>query len=174
MKFQKRAPTGSSGNDGKMYLRLKPGEQVKLIVMGDEYCFRVKWVAGKSISSDESDPEAKFRFKVNVILKENDAYVAKVWEQGSIVYNALMDLSADYPLDRTVLKVTRNGTGTDTTYSIIPLPGGVDDGTAKHIKSIKLHALAGKGEAKASGFDSLPDPAWDAIADDEPEEELPF
>ena len=169
MKFQKRAPVGS-GDGSKTYLKIRPGESIKLILAGDEHCFRIKWHNGKSSPADDNDPEGKFRFKVNVIVKEDGKYVAKVWEQGSIVYNGLMDINEDYKLNKTVLKVTRSGTGTDTTYSLIPMPGGIDEATLSYIRDVKLHNLTGK----QTSFESIPDPAWDAVIDDESPMEIPF
>jgi hypothetical protein len=46
---------------------------------------------------------------------------AKVWEFGLTVYNQLAELSEDYDLETTKLKISRRGEGKNTIWSVIPL-----------------------------------------------------
>jgi len=129
MKFEKKFEARESGGD---YLQLKAGESVEVVFRGDLHEFDSHWVQGKgsvicegpSCSWCESGEKPKFRFKVNAVMKENAALVAKVWEQGQTVYEQLSTLSEEYDLESTKVKVTRHGEGMDTTYSVLPVRGG--------------------------------------------------
>jgi hypothetical protein len=136
---------------GKFFLKLKPGESATGIFRGDPHTFRSHWVAGRSVLCTAEKCEhckqghrASFKFRLNFVTKENGTYVAKIFEQGGTVYDYLQSMhSADYDLEKTIVKITRHGIGTDTTYQIVPLPNGqVNAAQLKHIAHVKLHDLA--------------------------------
>ena len=154
--------TGSKGS--QIYLNLKAGEPVRGIFMDDPYLFRIHWLSGKSVlctmprgdcAQCDLGNKSSFRFKINVIIKENEAYIAKIWEQGITSYEALKALHSDYNLEKHVMKITRNGTTKDdTTYSIIPLKDGqVNEEMFLKLKEVKLHNLKGQ----TISLDSKPD-----------------
>jgi hypothetical protein len=154
MKFKDTNNAGS-----KDYLKLKPSEPTRGIFMGDPYEYRIHWVNGKTVNCESPNGCAQcdlgnrssFQFKINVIVKENEAYMAKIWQQGITVYNALKALHADYNLEKHVMKLTRNGTTKDdTTYSIIPVKDGqINIEMAGKLKDIKLHNF---GNTPQQGF----------------------
>jgi hypothetical protein len=75
-------------------------------------------------------------------MKEGAVYVPKIFEQGLMVYNQLRELNEEYGLDEIVVKITRNGTGTDTTYSILPLlKQAISKETLKYLESMELLPL---------------------------------
>lgn len=126
MKFPEK--TGS-----KNLIKLKAGESVRGVFRGEPHIFRQHWVNNRSVLCSGADtcPECKlgqkssFRFRLNFITKENEVLVAKVFEQGWTVCEALRALNeGDYPLEKFFMKVTRHGQATNTTYSIIPVAGG--------------------------------------------------
>lgn len=121
-----------NAGSAKNYLRLKAGESVRGVFRGDIEDFRQHWVNNRSSICTGRDKcelckageKSSFRFRVNFITQENGAYVAKTFEQGRAVYEALKALNADYPLESNLMKITRHGSGTDTTYGIVPAPNG--------------------------------------------------
>jgi len=120
MKFKNQDELPETGGS-KNFLKLKDKESVQGIFRGDLYEFYILWENGKSTVVDENTSGAKFRFRVNFVMKEGSSYVPKIFEQGLTVYNQLRELHDEYGLDEIIVKITRNGTGTDTTYSVLPL-----------------------------------------------------
>lgn len=139
MQFRKDLPeTGGSKN----FLKLKDKESVTGIFMGDLYEFFVIWENGKSQVVPEGTPNAKFRFRVNFVMKENGVYVPKIIEQGLTFYRDLAAINEEYPLETIVVKVTRNGTGTDTTYNLLPLlKQEITKEARDHLKTLELLPL---------------------------------
>jgi hypothetical protein len=139
----------------KDYLKLKPGESIRGVFRGSPYRFRQHWennvssICESECSLCQQGKKASFRFRINFLTLENGAYVAKVFEQGGKVYDALSALNeSDYDLERTVVKITRNGNGTDTTYSVVPVPkGDVSDELEKKLIEVKLNELDPQAEA---------------------------
>lgn len=155
MKFQ----TGGEGLGSEHFLKLKAGEVIRGVFRGDPHEFRLHWENNKSsLCTDDtcerckSGNKSKFRFRLNFLVKENDHYVAKIWEQGWTVYTQLRDLHAsDYDLEKTVVKITRTGSGlNDTIYSVLPLPppnGLVTKELNDKLSQIKLHDLVNLAES---------------------------
>jgi len=139
MKFREDNEQGSAN-----FLKLKSGDSVRGVFNGEPDEFKQHWKDKKSIlcpgqescsicmsaTDDMTDEEKRkfkpsFRFRLNFITKENGTYALKTFEQGWTVYTALRELSkAGYDLENHMMKITRNGSGTDTTYSIVPVPNG--------------------------------------------------
>jgi hypothetical protein len=151
MQFTKRPQ--SSGGD-KKYLSLKDGESVAVLFRGNPVFHFVKWENGKATPVAENHPEAQFRFTINALVKENAAWVAKIWDQGTIVYNMLADLNEDYPLEDTVIKITRRGTKTDTTYMILPNKEQPNPKQLESMKQVELNDL-NPGHAKKIDDDEV-------------------
>lgn len=147
MKFQEKG----EGSFNKDFLKLKSGESVRGIFRGDPFEFRQHWVGQKSFVCNGEGCEyckkgikAVFRFRINFIVNENGAYTAKVFEQGWMVYDQLRSIHGDYNLEKTIIKITRQGSGTDTTYTILPLPppnGVVTDTLETQLSKVTLHPL---------------------------------
>ena len=143
---------------GGIYFKLEAGKSEKIIVRGEPEVFFVKWQDGRAMPSTEDDPDAKFRFYVNVIVNEGGKYVAKIWEQGPKIFGDLKEFREDYNLDETVIKISRTGTGLDTKYSILPLPTKLDKKALDEIAALELHELSGqvKGEFRQPKTEELP------------------
>ncbi len=167
MKFRDQKDMPSSG--GANYVKLKDGEKIHGIFMGDIHEFNVMWKNSKAEEVPEGHPNGKFRFRINFMVKEGAVYVPKVFEQGLKVYKDLADLHEIYPLDKTLVQISRKGNSVnDTTYSIMPMPQKISEETLAHIKTIKLNDLTGKsGGSQPSGpMDDSPMPGGD--------DEIPF
>jgi hypothetical protein len=117
------------------------------------------------VTDEMSDEEKKkywpsFRFRVNFIINENGAYTAKIFEQGATVYDTIVPLGQDYDLRKHLFKITRHGSGKDTTYSIVPVPNGqLDAEKLKQISEVTLQSLDGKSDKK----DAAPADDLDAL-----------
>lgn len=143
--------TGGSKN----FVKLKDKESIEGIFRGDIHEFFVLWENGKSKEVTEGTPEAKFRFRINFVIKEGAVYVPKIFEQGLTVYNQLRELNNEYGLDGIVVKVTRNGTGTDTTYSTLPLlKKALTKETLAHLETMELLPLTSQTKPAQEKADS--------------------
>lgn len=120
--------------DTRNFLKLKPSESVSGTFRGDPYDFKIHWNDNRSIlcpGKEKCDlciagEKPKFRFRVNFIMKEGNDYVAKVIEQGWTFYETLRSLNeSDYELEKYMMKITRQGSGMNTSYTIIPAPNGL-------------------------------------------------
>lgn len=142
MKFKRDLP--ESG--GKNYLKLKSGESITGIFMGEPYEFYSLWEQGKPREVPAGTPGAGFRFRINFVVKEGGVYVPKIFEQGVTVYKQLDEINTEYPLETTVIKISRSGSSiSDTTYSLLPLLNKpIDAQTMAHLRTIELHDLGTK------------------------------
>jgi hypothetical protein len=131
MKFK----DSSTGSPVKNFLKLKSGESATGVFRGDPVDFKNHWLQAEKRSvlckgKDECEhckagDKPKFRFRLNFVVNENGAFVAKIFEQGWTVYEALKAIhEGGYDLTKHKMKVTRHGSGTDTSYNIIPVPNG--------------------------------------------------
>ncbi len=144
MKFNKERTEG-----GKNFLKLKSGESVRGVFRGDIYEFRQHFekaenkgylcTEDKSCQFCNEGKKSSFRFRLNIVITENGAYSAKIYENGWGVYEMLKTLHEDYNLETHLMKITRNGSGTDTTYSILPVPNGqLGESQTKLVSAVPL------------------------------------
>lgn len=120
MKFRTEMP--DTGGSGGVFVRLKDKESITGVFRGDIYEFFQLWKPGaKPEIVAEGTPKASFRFRLNFIVKENDVYTAKIFENNSSTYKKLAALAGEYELDDVTVKITRDGEGLDTEYSVLPL-----------------------------------------------------
>lgn len=145
MKFKEKV------SGGKNFLRLKSGESVRGVFIGEPHEFKQHWINKKGVLCKgegcelcKEGPKSKFRFRINLIINENGAYVSKIFEQGYTVYDALRSLNEEWPLEDHLVKITRNGSGTDTSYAVVPqAQGKLSEERKKQIQDVKLHDLEG-------------------------------
>lgn len=103
------------------FLKIEPNKSVTGVFRGDPLEFACKEVNKKTTPCSPSDPAAKFRFKINFVMKQKDlSYKAFVWEQSGAVYDVLKKFNEDFPLEKTIVKISRDGEGLKTKYSILP------------------------------------------------------
>jgi hypothetical protein len=142
MKFTKREVMQSNGSGGNTFLKLKDGESKAGVFRGEIYEFLKKWENGKSQVVGPDDPEGKTSFRLNFVTLEDGKFTAKTWEFGITVYNQLADIHEEYDLSKTKVKITRRGTGTDTTYMVLPLlKEPIPAKTMKEIEAVILNML---------------------------------
>lgn len=168
-----------SEGDNRSYVKLKDKESLRGVFRGAPHDFKIHWLNNRSHPCTGrpdcphcmAGDKPKFRFNLNFVTKENDQYVVKVFEQGWTVYEQLREINKDYPLEHTLVKITRNGSGTDTTYTILPLPNGTL--TADQEAVISKLPLADL----SAGPDSSPQPMPSDAMAGQPEafvDDLPF
>lgn len=133
-----KAPTSNTGN----YLKIKPGESVRGVFIGEIHTFYIKWTNGKSHLSVPNDPEARVRFKCNFALPDEAGNLTvKVWEFSFPVFSVIKQINEEYPLEQTKVKITRIGQGTETTHQILPLVGQKDVLTPQQLKALSTLSL---------------------------------
>jgi hypothetical protein len=153
MKFTPRAK-GPCGE----FLKLGDKESVTGVFRGDPYKFSQHWVpgggggpcTGKGCELCAEGAKKSFRFRINFLQLENGDWKPKIFEQGGMTYDKLADLHAGgYDLERTIVTVTRKGSGKETEYAILPKPkGDVTPEIEKKLSAIKLVALTPQAPAE--------------------------
>lgn len=126
------------------YLKLKDGESKVGVFRGEPYEYFILWANGKSQVVNRDQPGAKARFKLNFVVYNETikGFEALVWEFGTMVYNQLAEINTEYPIETTKIKVTRNGVGTDTVYSLLPiLKEPLGPKALKDLEAVKLNLL---------------------------------
>lgn len=173
MKFIPRPK--STGIGAESFLKIGDREQIKGVFRGDPYTFKKHWpqdggsgmeCQGKGCPDCAKGSKPKFRFYINFIRMGADGLVPMIWEQAGAVYDQLAELhEGGYDLSKTVVMISRKGTGTDTTYTILPSPKDkVTPDIEKKLKAIKLHAF---GQAQEPEESDAQEPAMS-------EEDVPF
>lgn len=142
MKFPKRQ---GSGHDGlSNYLKIKDGESVTGILAGKIHIY---YQNGFGPTAEIVGPgEGKQRFRHNFVVKENDQYVAKVWEFGPKIYDLLAALDeTGWELGKTLLTISRTGTTKENTkYTVTPNKKEPTAAALKEIEKLGLNALEPK------------------------------
>lgn len=170
MKFPAKGDSGSS----KDFIRLKDGESVEGVFMGDPIDFKNHFKMGNctgpgcKICATPGAPKAGFKFRINFIVKENGALLAKIFEQGWTVYESLAALNDEYEksgadISRQKFRITRKGTGPEgTAYHVVAIPNGLlNDEIAGIIKKVQLKDLnegLGAKQESVLGDDDFPFP----------------
>lgn len=155
MKFRRDLPEQASGD----FLKLKDQESVTGIFRGEAYTYFVKWEGKKATIVPEGTQGAKFRFRINFVVKDGTTYVPKIFEQGQTVYETMAELHDEYNLETTVVKITRKGIELKTEYTLMPLlKHEIPMETMNYLDKMKLLSLDGKKEeAKYEDFDAKRD-----------------
>jgi hypothetical protein len=147
VKFQKREVPKSEG--GGLFLRLEDGESKVGVFRGEIYEFFQYWEGNKSHVVTADHPKAKSRFRLNFVTKEEGVMQARIFEFPTIIYNQLAELSEEYDLEKTAVKITRRGVGIDTVYMIIPAKDQPSPAQLKAIQAIDLAMLEHKEHPQA-------------------------
>lgn len=151
MKFTKRAAPTSEGIGAANYLKIGDGQSATGVPRGEVHEFYQRWPQGgtKEIF-DVPTAGASARFRINVVVNEDGKPAAKVFEFGMSVYNQLAEISENFEITKTKLKISRKGSGKNTEWFILPL-GPVEAKALKAIEAVELNALAPQSAGAASG-----------------------
>ncbi len=149
MRFKKIEEHSGNGD----YIKLKDKESIIGVFVGEPYEFNAVFEQ-RYVEVPEGTKGAKFRFRINFIVKDGPTFSPRIFENSATVYRQLEELHTEYGLDSIFVKITRNGDGLETTYSILPGKKTPTAEELQHIKTLKLHDLSGKkDDAKEPIFD---------------------
>lgn len=129
----------SSG--GKNYIKIDADSKVRGLIVGNPVEVMKDFKEGK-----------KWRFRVNFVVQENGAFVAKILEQGTMVFNQLKALEEDgWDLSKNVIVISKKGSGMQTEYTVTPDPkGAMTPAALDKIAAVQLHDLEPKEHAEAA------------------------
>lgn len=171
MKFTKRTMEPREEGGGN-FLKLKDGDQVKVVFVGEIFEFYQSWpFGGEKQIYDKPTAGACPRFKVNLALIENGKLTIKIWEFGLPIYIQLGDINEVYPLEKTKIQLTRRGEGKKTTYAILPLiKDAISYKLSVDIKGLKLNVLGQQPKTSTEQIEN--DTPWPTSENDS--DSVPF
>lgn len=129
------------------FVKLKDKESVVGVFMGDPLHFYSVWENNRTKEVPEGTPGASFKFKINFFVKDSAGFTAKIFQGGVKLYNQLIELHDEWDLEKTWIKITRQGTGTETEYLLTPSKKEVTKEELKYLKSMELLPLEAKPKA---------------------------
>lgn len=145
MKFREDiAESSGSGH----YVRIKDGESISGILRGEPQEAWVLWDNKVKTEVPEGTSGAKLNFKINFIVKDGPSYTCKILEGGMQIYKQLAALAKEWELEETVIIISRDGSGLDTEYTVMPAPPKqqATKDALDFISKLELHELAPKTE----------------------------
>lgn len=155
-----------SNGIGKHILKLEDGKYAVGAFRGEVVRFYQHWQNSRSLickgrdvcplcaSTDESERKSTGRFRINFILK--DSLEPMVFEGGKRVYDQLLMLNKDVPLEKAWIRIARTGTKTNTQFMIQVVPGEagmIKAEDVKRIVQVKLHDISLNKEDEDASFD---------------------
>lgn len=157
MKFTEE-PSGGSGGASK-YLRLSDGDVVYCILKGEIKTSYQKWTGSTYEPAKKGEQGASLRFKVNAVVFEDKKPVAKILEGGGHLYFDLKNINEEFPLETTMIKITRTGVKQNTrfTVSVAGPKAQPDEKTMKTIEQLELHSLESKAQVQTTDVPSFDD-----------------
>lgn len=164
MKFPKRDVSDTGG----LYFKLKDGESKTGVLRGEIFEFGVTWQNKKSTVVPKGTEGSKTRYKINIVVHEDNKFQAKVWEFSQTVCNQLANLAEEYDMTVTKIKISRKGSDLDTEYMIIATKEQPGAGHLKAIEQVPLNILENKEPKEIKNFAPGADPVFDD------NEEIPF
>lgn len=152
----------------KTFLKVGDGNSVVGVFKGDPETFYRIYEDGKYKIVPKSDVNGKFTFQMNVIIRENEELVAKLFQGNWHNLEDLKALHKEYNLEETCIKISQTGERQSKRISFMPMIKQKPD--QDEIKKIKLldakprsNQQANIGYGDVSGYDSPPLPAFDEI-----------
>ena len=137
----------SSGN----YIKLKSGASAVGVLAGDTLEGYQHWIdkkpfecVGAGCEHCAAGVKRRFNFKVNFLSKDNGKWAPKILNMGSQVYKQLQGLSDEWDLSKSWIKITRQGEGLDTEWSVVPSPKQLSKEELKAISETELLDLEDK------------------------------
>ena len=132
------AKASESSGSNASYIRLKAGEFVECVFRGAPYTFYQKF---KDVNEYSEPGEGRsLKFRINVIVKEGNVYVAKLFQQGGTVLKDLIAARNEYGLD-CIFKIKREGSTKDDTKYHILFKSNLTDDQKKLFATIDLLEL---------------------------------
>lgn len=126
MQFRKIEHKRGEDDGHSKFVKLNDGDSVKGVCRGEVYEFHMKWENNKSETVGPMAIGAKPRFRINFVVLEGSKLTAKILEFGPQISNQFYELSQEYDLSKTMVKITRKGEKLETEYIVIPVPQPVN------------------------------------------------
>jgi hypothetical protein len=125
-------------NGNKTFVKIEPDTKVRGLIVGEPIEV-IREIKG----------EKRWKFRVNFVIQENGAFVAKILEQGASISNQLKALEEDgWDLSKNVIVISRKGSGMKTEYTVTPDPkGALTPSALEKIAAVQLHDLELKEQA---------------------------
>ncbi len=132
-----------SAGGGGSFLKINDKESVVGLFRGDPFEYKQHWINKQGVyctgegcpacaddekknAQDGGKRKATFRFRLNFVTYDGVEYKPWILEQGWNFYQDLKGLhEGDYNLEKTLVKITRMGTGNMTKYTILPVANKV-------------------------------------------------
>jgi hypothetical protein len=153
-----------SSGIGKHMLKIEDGKSAVGNLRGELVRFYQHWKGGRSsvcpgrdtcalcASADPEERKSTGRFRINFITKANGAApTAMIFEAGKRVYDQMVQINKDVPLEKAWVRISRTGTKQNTQILLSVLPGDsgmVTPEQEKQLLSIPLHDLSLSKEAE--------------------------
>lgn len=146
-----------SNGISKHLLKVEDGKNVVGNFRGEVVRFYQHWKGGRSVicpgrdtcamcgSEVEEERKATGRFRINFIVRGTNPLAALVFEGGKRVYEQILQLNKDVPIDKAWVRISRTGTKTNTQWmlSIVPGEGGmVKPADEKELVKVELHDIS--------------------------------
>lgn len=156
MKTQVRDMPQGSGGGGK-FLKIEVGQSVSVVFRGETVSYWQKWPkGGMKELSDIPKPGFQERFKVNAVVFEDGAFVAKIFDCSLATYNQIATINESMDIETVKCTVTRQATGKGSAYFVMPnLKEPLKPQALKQVSEVALHDLSGQAAplAAVSGED---------------------
>lgn len=155
----------TGGLDGSNFIKMKDGDKVYMVLRGDVTGYRQHWVGqetsrcpGKATCAIcHSGKKPSFRFRVNVIVKEQDGlYKPKILENGWKLLEQIHNLNDaltenGQDLEKKLVQVSRKGsTQNDTAYTMVVVTD-LNPDQQKLFASIPMYNLESLDEQLQAG-----------------------
>jgi hypothetical protein len=143
MQTQKRDMPAGNGSGGGKFLKVEVGQSVTGVFRGEFVSYWQKWPkGGNKETSDVEKPGFQERFKVNFVVFEDGAFVAKILDCNLFLYNQIADINESLDIETIKCKVTRQATGKGSTYFAMPvLKEPIPAKALKAIEAVELNSL---------------------------------
>lgn len=144
--------------EGGSFLKIEDGKCAYVAFLGEPEIRETYWDEGKKTYHDWT-PECghpktlKTKMNVAVFAIEGGKPVlqgVQIIEQGKNFFKDVAKLDKKYSIDNKVFEVTRDGTGTDTKYTLLP-ECDIDAALRKQLAALVLHDLTKDSSKDAGG-----------------------
>lgn len=142
MKTQVRDMPQGSGGGGK-FLKIEVGQSVSGVFRGETVSYWQKWPKGGTKElSDIPKPGFQERFKVNFIVYEEGAFVAKIFDCSLATYNQIATINESMDVETIKCTVSRQATGKGSSYFVMPnLKEPLKPAQLKAVSEVELNTL---------------------------------
>jgi hypothetical protein len=123
---------------GNLFIKLEDGGEITGVFRGEPYCFYQKF--GDPTELPDYRPGYNFKFRIAMVVKDGDEYVAKIFQGGSRVRDMLLDNKEENGLD-CAYKIKRTGSGKDNTRYTFFAKSQLLDADIEAINLVELPAL---------------------------------